>query len=184
MDRFLGSFQQSLYALLDPISAKSLKDPKLSASLAFYNNACTQWATRPLADVPRLGALLVLLDVIVGTVGVGADAVAPRFAASYGNHMVLQQAPQRAVVWGYGSGAELRLDGQEVAVETGGEPGSWIAKLPATEGGAEPHTLVLLDNSTRHVIQAFDDILFGDVWVCSGQSNMAFLLDTRLRRGP
>ena len=28
-----------------------------------------------------------------------------RFATSYGDHMVLQRAPQRAVVWGYVSNA-------------------------------------------------------------------------------
>lgn len=110
-------------------------------------------------------------------------AASPRFAASYGSHMVLQQAPRRAVVWGYHhghGGVVLELDGEAVDVADGGEPNSWIAKLPPTAGGTEPHTLALwgggaAGNATQR--QVLDDVLFGDVWVCSGQSNMAFLLE-------
>ena len=51
------------------------------------------------------------------------------------------------------------------------EPGS---KLPATEGSDTPHTVSATDGTHTAML---DDVLFGDVWVCSGQSNMAFLLE-------
>ena len=57
----------------------------------------------------------------------GAAQGAPRFASSYGDHMVLQQAPQRAVVWGWAGSAAgadglpvVRLDGVAVPVVASG----------------------------------------------------------------
>ena len=101
-----------------------------------------------------------------------------RFAHTYGSHMVLQKAPQRAVVWGYYTSGTvdqvtLILDAVPVPVFEGQEQGTWMAKLPATPASNTPHTLVLSENNTTTTL---NDVLFGDVWVCSGQSNMAFLL--------
>lgn len=102
-----------------------------------------------------------------------------RFARTYSSHMVLQQSPQRAVVWGYYSSSsstvQLTLDAVAVATFPGQVPGTWMAKLPPTEASHTAHTLVLLDDLTN-TTTTLDDILFGDVWLCSGQSNMAFLL--------
>ena len=54
---------------------------------------------------------------------------------------------------------------QTVAAQSGGVAGTWIAKLPATAGGDTPHKLTATDGTDTVVL---DDILFGDVWVCSG----------------
>lgn len=108
-----------------------------------------------------------------------------RFSTAYGSHMVLHQAPKTPVVWGYcGSAAacaavKVTLKAGGTAARTvdaalGGEPGTWIAKLPATAGSDTPHTVSATDGTHT---AALDDVLFGDVWVCSGQSNMAFLLE-------
>ncbi len=45
--------------------------------------------------------------------------------------------------------------------------GRWTVVLPAQNGGG-PHTLVIEGSSRLE----FTDILIGDVWLCSGQSNM------------
>lgn len=115
---------------------------------------------------------------------VPAPAPAPptglRFATTYGDHMVLQQSPARAVVWGYCgatgcSNVRVQLDNESPqATSVGGLPGTWIAKLPATDGGSASHNVTVSDGNSSVVL---GDILFGDVWVCSGQSNMAFLLE-------
>ena len=59
---------------------------------------------------------------------------------------------------------------------------TWRAVLPPTEainatGTATPvaYTVSVLKGGA--VQATLDDVLFGDVWVCSGQSNMAFLLE-------
>ena len=94
---------------------------------------------------------------------------------------MLQQAPKQAVVWGHcpaaacasvkvqllGPGAALIA---EVAASAGGAPNTWIAKLPPTAGGSTPHAVHV---SAGGATATLSDVLFGDVWVCSGQSNSA-----------
>ena len=119
------------------------------------------------------------------SVAAGATPEAIRFAHSLGSHMVLQQAPKRAVVWGfcdpstcasvnvsYAPSSELSA-AQTVSATLGTEAGTFVAKLPSTAGSDTPYTVVATDGSTSATLT---DVLFGDVWVCSGQSNMAFLL--------
>ena len=111
-------------------------------------------------------------------VALHSASTSARFAHTYGSHMVLQKAPQRAVVWGYYTSGtvdhvKLTLDGVPVPVFEGQEQGTWMAKLPATSASNKPHTLELSENNATTTL---NDVLFGDVWVCSGQSNMAFLL--------
>ena len=43
--------------------------------------------------------------------------------------------------------------------------------LPATEAGG-PYTITA--TSQKHGSATLQDVLFGDVWICSGQSNMHF----------
>ena len=45
--------------------------------------------------------ILLVAVVILSLLGVGFCAEPFRFARSLGNHMVLQRAPDAAVVWGY-----------------------------------------------------------------------------------
>jgi sialate O-acetylesterase len=46
--------------------------------------------------------------------------------------------------------------------------GRWMVKLPPQPAGG-PHELIV---RTRDEVIRFTDVLFGEVWVCSGQSNM------------
>lgn len=112
------------------------------------------------------------------------------FALSYGNHMVLQQAPARANVWGFtdsNASALLDLVGgtlQETVPVTlmpyNETAYTWHALLPPVpasvdeEGVATNYTITA---SVGDDAVSITDVLFGEVWVCSGQSNMAFLLE-------
>ncbi|NXC52374.1 SIAE acetylesterase, partial [Aleadryas rufinucha] len=100
------------------------------------------------------------------------------FASYYGDHMVLQKKPSGAVVWGHGElGAmvTVTLSGagglivMEKTAQVKGSSGTWTTVLdPMDQGG--PYALTAeqgLENVTLR------DIYFGDVWLCSGQSNMA-----------
>ncbi len=49
--------------------------------------------------------------------------------------------------------------------------GAWTADLPAMDAGG-PHRLVARTSSGR--VQIVDDVMVGDVYLCSGQSNMEF----------
>jgi len=92
----------------------------------------------------------------------------------YASHMVLQCAPKRANIWGHGDvpGAKVNIimGRQTIATTTVGSDGKWSALLPATTAGG-PHTITLTSGSNTIVM---NDVMFGDVWICSGQSNMEF----------
>ena len=88
--------------------------------------------------------------------------------------MVVQQAPQAAVVWGTCSGdckvtvklsSSTASDTATVDATAGQAPGTWIAKLPATAGGTTAYVVTASDGTNT---AALNDVLFGDVWVCSG----------------
>ncbi|XP_064612448.1 sialate O-acetylesterase-like [Liolophura sinensis] len=100
------------------------------------------------------------------------------FASYYGDHMVLQRGPQRANVWGYsphlGEKVTVRVGGHSVSttVVSGhvDKGGVWQVKLPAI---THPGPYVITASSPSGTIQ-LHDVVFGDVWICSGQSNMQF----------
>ncbi|KAM6334531.1 sialate O-acetylesterase isoform 1-T1 [Alca torda] len=99
------------------------------------------------------------------------------FASYYGDHMVLQKEPAGAVVWGYGEpGATVTVVLSEDSglivmkktVRVKGPSGTWTTVLdPMDRGG--PYVLTAGQGSENVTLQ---DIYFGDVWLCSGQSNM------------
>ncbi|KAM8903262.1 sialate O-acetylesterase-like [Spinachia spinachia] len=96
-----------------------------------------------------------------------------RFASYYGDHMVLQRAPQGAVLWGYGpEGAHVTLTlsgpSQQKTTLANVTNGIWRVTLDPVEPGGPYNVTAAVENSTA----ALTDVLFGDVWLCGGQSNM------------
>jgi sialate O-acetylesterase len=96
--------------------------------------------------------------------------------------MVLQRAPQRAVVWGFGDPSTLttlRINDRIYTTISRFEPANelgdsiWSVTLdPVAESGPfDIHASQSLPNGTLVTI-TIHDVLFGDVWICSGQSNM------------
>ena len=47
--------------------------------------------------------------------------------------------------------------------------GDWMVSFPAMEAGGPYEILISADNEIK-----LENILIGDVWICSGQSNMAW----------
>jgi len=101
-----------------------------------------------------------------------ADEAAPaslRVAAIFGDNMVLQQE-QAVPVWGWSA------PGAEVTVKFSGESkstradkqGHWMVKLGKLKASFTPQALVVESGETK----TFTNILVGEVWLCSGQSNM------------
>ena len=83
--------------------------------------------------------------------------------------MVLQRdAP--LPIWGWaapGEAVQVTFRGKTYAAKTGGAAGKWTLTLPATPAGG-PYEL-RVKGSNELVVK---DILVGDVWLASGQSNM------------
>jgi sialate O-acetylesterase len=91
-----------------------------------------------------------------------------RLPKVFSSHMVLQQE-KPLVFWGWAEPNEkvtvtLSTGSQEVQAN---ERGEWKATLPAMKA-AGPFTLTV---SGSNKVQ-FEDVMIGEVWLCSGQSNM------------
>lgn len=86
------------------------------------------------------------------------------------DHMVLQR-DAGVPVWGWATpGAEVtvRFKGQTLTAKADAD-GSWRVDLAPLEASAEPAELEVASEDQRLVVK---DVLVGEVWLCSGQSNM------------
>lgn len=100
-----------------------------------------------------------------------ADTIAPAFARIFADHAVLQRG-EPLTVWGSGAPA------QQVSVSLGDKrvgakadaAGKWRATLPAMGAGG-PYALTVAANGKSSTV---NDVMIGDLYLCSGQSNMAF----------
>ena len=95
---------------------------------------------------------------------------APKLASPFTDHAVLQRE-QSLPVWGRadpGEPIEVSLAGKQ-AKTTADAKGEWSVKLPALPAGG-PFELKVVGKQTI----SLKDILVGEVWLCSGQSNMDF----------
>eukprot|EP00418_Pyrodinium_bahamense_P085379 CAMPEP_0179051066 /NCGR_PEP_ID=MMETSP0796-20121207/21055_1 /TAXON_ID=73915 /ORGANISM="Pyrodinium bahamense, Strain pbaha01" /LENGTH=532 /DNA_ID=CAMNT_0020747599 /DNA_START=60 /DNA_END=1658 /DNA_ORIENTATION=- len=92
-----------------------------------------------------------------------------------GDHMILQRAPLSAVVWGFappGTVVTATFRGLEHTC-TAGSDAVWRVRLPPTVAGG-PYTIHFLASTGETAL--LSDVLFGDVYLCGGQSNMQFSL--------
>ena len=102
-----------------------------------------------------------------------------KFASYYGDHMVLQRGPQRAIVWGTADTVGERVT---VTIHGHGHASTHVTKHPSDTGGIWKVKLPAITAHGPFRISAkssegeatLHDVLFGDVWICSGQSNMEF----------
>lgn len=122
------------------------------------------------------GYLFVLLAGLL-LVGCTRETRPLRLAPIFSDHAVLQrQQPIRIWGWGTpGASVTVRLDTVTAQTEVDAA-GRWQAELPPQEAGG-PYTLSVESNGERRVIE---DVLIGEVWVASGQSNMEMPLMPRL----
>ena len=90
-----------------------------------------------------------------------------------GSHMVLQR-DKPLPIWGSASAGEdvtVQLDGKSVSTKAD-DNGAWKVTLPALNADGKAHTLLI---SGKNKIE-LEDILIGEVWIGSGQSNMEWSL--------
>jgi sialate O-acetylesterase len=109
-----------------------------------------------------------LLMIAVWSFIPSTGAAAVRFASIFGDRMVLQRHVD-VPVWGTGLPGEtitVSFAGQHVSARAD-DAGKWMVHLtPVKEGG--PYELTAAGSDTVRLV----DILVGEVWLCSGQSNM------------
>ncbi len=120
----------------------------------------------------KIKSLLSLFSLIIVSLSYNglADIKLPNVI---GSGMVLQR-DMAVPVWGW---AEV---GEEVTVSfagqtkktTAGDDGKWMIKLDSLKANAKGSTLTISGNNKINL----DNVLVGEVWICSGQSNMEWAI--------
>lgn len=122
----------------------------------------------------RLVRSFTSLAILAASAPVVAEVSLPTI---FTDHMVLQRGV-KVPVWGQAAPGEhvtVRIAGHEDEVKAG-QDGAWTARVGPLEAGG-PFELVIA-GSNQIVLQ---DVMIGEVWLCSGQSNMQ--MDVRQCRG-
>lgn len=114
---------------------------------------------------------LLLAVVSVLSMASVARAEDPLLDPMFQDHAVVQR-DRPVAVWGRaapGQTVTVAIGPTEVKA-TAGRDGAWRTNLPAMTAGG-PYVLTARAGQT---IQSVSDVMIGDVWLCSGQSNMEF----------
>ena len=107
-----------------------------------------------------------------------AAQAAPTLLPVWQDHAVIQRGKPVVVEGTAAPGGQVSATlGQDKASARAGADGGFRIELPARPASAAPITLTVSDDSGSATVS---DILVGDVWLCSGQSNMAFTVSAGL----
>jgi sialate O-acetylesterase len=112
--------------------------------------------------------ILVTAFLLLGFV-VFTQASEVKLASYFGDHMVLQRG-HKMCVWGTGSPGntvEISIASQKAGTVVGADHRWKVCLQPMSAGG--PYTLTVASGSEVDIV---NDVFCGDVWLCSGQSNM------------
>ena len=96
----------------------------------------------------------------------------------YSDHMVLQRGPELKISGRADAGEKVTVQlGKQRRSGEADAAGRWEVTLKDLRAGG-PYELKV-SASSRELI--FKDVLVGEVWICSGQSNMAFMMKQSAR---
>src|SRR5690348_861908 len=96
-----------------------------------------------------------------------------KLPAIIGDHMVLQRNLSNPI-WGWdtpGTQVTVTFAGQQKTAQAGTD-GKWVVKLDPVPANDQPQVLSISGTNRKEI----QDVLVGEVWMCSGQSNMGFTL--------
>jgi sialate O-acetylesterase len=118
--------------------------------------------------------LLPLVAGIAAVLGAPASAADITLAPVFGDHAVLQRG-KPVPVWGTAGASEtvtVTFHGQKATTSSGSD-GRWSLTIGPFEASSDGADLVAAAGSTV----TLHDVVVGEVWLCSGQSNMEFTVD-------
>ena len=107
-----------------------------------------------------------IVFLLITTVGLHADVSVTH---EFSNNMVLQRE-MPVPVWGTADAGEnvtVAFAGQKVNGKADSD-GKWMVKLKPLKTSVDPRTMTIKGKNTL----TFENVLVGEVWLCSGQSNM------------
>jgi sialate O-acetylesterase len=120
---------------------------------------------------PAIGRFVGLSLLFFFFISVRPSLANVRLSGIFGSHMVLEQ-DIKIPVWGWADpGEDVTVTlGDHTAKTKADANGNWRVDLDPEKTTATPLTLTVTGKNSLK----FDDVLIGDVWICSGQSNMEF----------
>lgn len=107
-----------------------------------------------------------------------------RLAGVFSDNAVLQRGVP-VPVWGWAkpdADITVRLAGQKKSTKTDGQ-GTWRVVLDPMKADTTPRTLLVSSSDPKEELRV-SNLLVGDVWLCSGQSNMALTMGYCVRSYP
>ncbi len=112
------------------------------------------------------------------TISVAEEATKPKPAIELGAPFVDNAILQRQMpvpVWGWskpGTKITVQFAGQKKSATTA-QDGKWMLKLDPLKASSEPAEMVIIESTGKSV--TLENILVGEVWMASGQSNMQWI---------
>ena len=106
-----------------------------------------------------------------------ADSARPLLAPLFGEHMILPR-DRPVLLWGWaepGTKVTVSFAGQTKSAPAAPD-GRWQVTLDPLAASSTPREFTVSATNRKSEIEnrKFGDVLVGDLWLCSGQSNMAF----------
>lgn len=93
------------------------------------------------------------------------------------DHMVLQQGKELPV-WGFADdGTEISVTFNKTTKKASTKDGKWMVRFPKMDYGKN-HEMKISDGESEVLLK---NIAIGEVWIASGQSNMAFMVKTSIQ---
>lgn len=113
-----------------------------------------------------------LIAGIAAVLSVGAAAAVLELPKIFSSHMVLQRETAVPVFGRAASGVEVEVSFAGVRQRTlADDGGRWEVVLPPLKACVDGRPLTVIAGAERLTL---DDVAVGDVWLCSGQSNMEY----------
>ena len=124
-------------------------------------------------------SLLLFISALIFTSPSHAEISLP---SVFGDHMVLQRNSEVAI-WGWGDpGEEIRITGSwnsiDTVTTTAQNNSYWKADLKTGEAGG-PYRVSITGSSKI----TLENVMLGEVWICSGQSNMEWSFNHKIKDG-
>ena len=97
-----------------------------------------------------------------------------KLSSTLQDHMVLQRDGEGALVWGFapeGTTVVTSFNNHQIT-SAADNTTVWRARLPPTPATSTPQTISFKASTGETAL--LKDVLFGDVYICGGQSNMQF----------
>ena len=148
-------------------------------------NAVTNIDTIRIISNSADGVLAAISEIDLNTTEDSAEVAAAKAAKAneltlnklYQDNMMFQQNKPIRITGKGGNGtvtATLSGAGKTYTKTTAGNPDGWVIELNAVTGSFDKYTLTVTDGVTTKTVS---NILIGELWLASGQSNMAFILE-------